>query len=192
MSETQFRSNVVFNILGGCLTLLSLQLPWLTVNGPYGFSIQPGSLYMVAFYWLLAGGILSFLSRFAGLFTLVGFFAFLGEPFVSFRSATTGLGVLIAFTGALFTIAGARWSIPTNMVKGREILGGLLYTVGFLTLLTVTVSLLVYGSVFTALESQLIIQIPLILAGVFLTIHGLRMYLSRERETDIHSSIYNE
>ena len=192
MSEQSSRSNIVFNILGGCLTLLSLQLPWLIVSGPYGFNLQPGSLYIVAFYWPLAGGILSFVSRYSGFFTLVGMFAFLGEPYASFRSTGTGLGVLIAFTGALFTFAGERWSIPTDMVKGREILGGILYTVGFLILLTITVSMFVYGSVFTALESQLIIQIPLTLVGVFLTIRGLRMYLSPERKYDVRSSIYQE
>lgn len=191
MSQTAPRSNIVFNILGGCLTILSLQMPWLTV-GSFGVNVQPGSLYLVAFYWLLAGAILSFVSRYAGLMTLIGIFAFLGEPFASFRAASTGLGILLAFTGMLFTFAGMRWSIPSDLVKGREIIGGILYTVGILILLTFTVSVFVYRSIFAALEPQLIVQIPLTLAGALLMIHGLRMYLSAQRKSPVTSSIYCE
>jgi len=171
-------SRVLYNIIGGSLTLLSLQLPWLTFNGIYAITLQPGGLYMVTFYWILAGAVLSFVSRYGGVLTLVGFLAFIATPYAYFES---GPGLLLAFLGVLFTLAGARLSIPMYMVKGREIMGGILYSVGFLILLTLMVSMFVYGNFVSAFQKQLVVQLPLVLVGVFMTGLGLRMYLSQER-----------
>src|SRR5215831_1953205 len=111
-----------FNILGGGLTLLSLQLPWLAINGFY----QSGTsgLYLLAMYWILAGSLLSFLTQYAGLMTVIGMFGFLGEPYLSYGYAA-GPGIVIAVFGAFFTLLGVRWSIPSRLFRGREILGGL-------------------------------------------------------------------
>src|SRR3989442_10610543 len=178
MQNRPISSRVIYNIIGGSLTLLSLQLPWLTFNGVYAITLQPGGLYMIAFYWILSGAVLSFVSRYGGVLTLVGFLAFIATPYAYFGS---GPGLLLAFLGVLFTLAGARLSIPMYMVKGREIMGGILYSVGFLILLPLMVSMFVYGNFVSAFQKQLIVQLPLSLVGVFMTGLGLRMYLSQEK-----------
>ena len=60
-------------------------------------------------------------------------------------------------------------------------MGGILYSIGFLILLTLTVSMFVYGNFVSAFQKQLIVQLPLVLVGVFMTGLGLRMYLSQEK-----------
>jgi len=165
---------VFFNILGGSLTLLSLQLPWLTLNGFYPFG--SGGLFLLALYWILAGAILSFLSRYAGIITIVGLFGFLGEPFMSF-GYRAGPGLVLAAFGAFLVFFGVRWSIPSRVFRGREILGGLLYTIGILILLTSIISIYIYRSPELAVQGPLVIEMPLILVGAFLTFIGLRMYL---------------
>jgi len=172
---------IFFNILGGSLTLLSVQLPWMTINGTYPISVEFGGIFAVMFYWALAGAILSFLSRFGGAMTLVGLIGFMGEPYISYRLANPGLGLLLALTGAIMTFAGVRWSIPSGMVRGHEIVGGVLYSVGFLIILTVVVSSFVYGGLFSTGSGQLIVAAPLLLIGVFMTGLGLKLFLTPER-----------
>ncbi len=144
-------------------------------------TIQSGGIYTVMFYWALAGAILSFLSRYAGAMTFVGMVAFAGEPYLSYGVASPGLGVLVAFFGAILTFAGVRWSIPSGIVKGREILGGVLYSVGFLIILTLVVSSFVYGSIFSTGASELVGVAPLLIVGVLLTGLGLKLFLRPER-----------
>lgn len=180
MSSDYPASRIFFNILGGSLTLLSVQLPWITIYRMYPISVQPDGLYAVAFYWALAGAILSFLSKFGGVMTFVGIIAFFAEPYVSFGSVNPGFGILLAFGGAIFTFAGVRWSIPQILMKRREMIGGLLYSVGFLIILTLIISS-EFGGVFTFGASQLIVAAPLLLVGAFMTGLGLKLFLSPER-----------
>jgi hypothetical protein len=171
---------VFFNLVGGSLTLLSIQLPWVVVNGSFPFSVQQDGLYAVALYWILAGATLSFVSRYGGLMTLVGMLAFAGEPYISSGYFRAGEGVLLAALGAFLTFAGTRWSIPRDLVKRREVIGGVLYTVGFLVILTIAVSWFVYDGILLV-GDQLIVEAPLLLVGVFLTGVGLKLFLSPER-----------
>ncbi len=185
MSETHPSARVFFNLVGGSLTLLSLQLPWLTINGVFPVSIQPEGLYLVAFYWILAGAILSFLSRYGGLMTLFGIFAFAGEPYASFGFIRVGEGILLAIGGLILTLMGSTWSLPRTLVKGREIIGGILYTVGFLIIITLVIGFFVYGSFLAVLDGEaLVVEMPLLLVGLFITVLGLRLFLSRERKED--------
>jgi hypothetical protein len=108
-------ARLFFNIVGGSLTLLSLQLPWIVVNGGFLISIRADALYQVAFYWILAGAILSFLSRFGGILTFIGLLAFAGEPYLSFGFSTAGQGLLLAIAGGTLSFAGARWAIPRTL-----------------------------------------------------------------------------
>ena len=181
MSTDNQALRIFFNILGGSLTLLSVQLPWMTINGTYPVSVESGGIFAVMFYWALAGAILSFLSRFGGAMTLVGLIGFLGEPYISYRLASPGLGVLLAFAGAILTFAGVRWSIPSEIVRGHEIVGGVLYSVGFLIILTVVVTSFVYGGVFSTGSDQLVVAVPLLLIGIFMTGLGLKLFLTPER-----------
>src|SRR5207244_12264607 len=111
-------------------------------------AVESGVLFAVMFYWALAGAILSFLTRFGGAMTLVGLIGFMGEPYISYRLANPGLGVLLAFAGAILTFAGVRWSIPSGIFRGHEIVGGVLYSIGFLIILTLVISSFIYGGLF--------------------------------------------
>ena len=184
MSADNQAPRIFFNILGGSLTLLSVQLPWMTINGIYPVSVESGGIFAVMFYWALAGAILSFLSRFGGAMTLVGLIGSMGEPYISYRLASPGLGVLLAFAGAILTFAGLRWSIPSGMIRGREIVGGVLYSVGFLIILTLIVSSIVYGGLFS-IGSNLIVAAPLLVIGIFITGLGLKLFLSPEKTREL-------
>ena len=181
MSEDYRAPRIFFNILGGSLTLLSVQLPWMTINGTYPISVESGGIFAVMFYWALAGAILSFLSRFGGAMTLVGLIGFMGEPYISYRLASPGLGVLLAFAGAILTFAGVRWSIPSEIVRGHEIVGGVLYSVGFLIILTLVISSFISGGLSATGSSQLIVGAPLLLVGILMTGLGLKLFLAPER-----------
>src|SRR5438128_12684498 len=101
MSEGYPGSRIFFNILGGSLTLLSVQLPWMTIYGTYPISVQAYGVYSVALFWALAGAILSFLSRCGGAVTLVGIIRCVGRPSASFGAARPGLGCAVALCGAV-------------------------------------------------------------------------------------------
>ena len=182
MSEDYPPSRIFFNILGGSLTLLSVQLPWMTIYGTYPISVQSYGVYSVALFWALAGGILSFLSRYGGAMTLVGIIAFVGEPYASFGSARPGLGVLLAFFGAVFTFAGVRWAIPRSFIRRQEIVGGVLYSIGFLIILSLIISSGFYGGLLSSGASQLIASAPLLLVGIFMTGLGLKLFLAPEKK----------
>lgn len=161
------------------------------VNGAFPVSVQSGPLFPVAFYWILAGAILSYLSRFGGVMTLFGLLAFSGEPYTSYGYFRVGEGILIALAGAFLTLIGSRWSLPRILIKGREIVGGILYSVGFIIVLTITIGLFVYGGLAFVATGELVVQTPLLLVGIFMTGIGLRMFLSserRDRPTDLLSS----
>ncbi len=191
MSSNSPDARVFFNFVGGSLTLLSLQLPWVVVNGVFLVSIQSGPLFPVAFYWILAGAILSFLSRFGGVMTLFGLVAFFGEPYASYGFIRVGEGVLLALAGAFLTLMGTRWAVPRLLIKGREIIGGILYSIGFLIILTIMVGVFVYGSLAIIATGEVVVQAPLVIVGMFMTVVGLRMFLSperRDRAADLLSS----
>src|SRR5207244_12934135 len=117
----------------------------MTINGTFPVSVESGGIFAVMFYWALAGAILSFLTRFGGAMTLVGLIGFMGEPYISYRLANLGLGVLLAFAGAILTSTGVRWSMSGGIFRGYEIVGGVLYSVAFIIILTVVVSSFVYA-----------------------------------------------
>jgi hypothetical protein len=181
MSEEYPNSRIFFNILGGSLTLLSVQLPWATIYGTYPIMVQPNGAYALVLYWALAGAISSFLSRYGGAMTFIGIIAFVGEPYASFGSPSPGLGILLALFGALITFAGLRWSIPRFFMKKQEIVGGVLYSIGFLIILTLIISSGLYGGLLSSGASQLIVSAPLLLVGIFMTGLGLKLFLSPER-----------
>ena len=181
MSEDYPPSRIFFNILGGSLTLLSVQIPWMTIYGAYPIPVQSYGVYSGVLFWALAGAILSFLSRYGGAMTLVGIIAFLGEPYATFSSATPGFGVLFALFGAVFTFAGVRWAIPPSFMRRQEIVGGVLYSIGFLIILTLILSSSFYGSLLSAGASQLVASAPLLLVGIFMTGLGLKLFLSPQK-----------
>ena len=89
---------------------------------------------------------------------------------------------MLAIAGGTLSFAGARWAIPRTLIKGREMVGGLVYSVGFLIVLTLVISTYLYSGFLVPSEGQLVMEVPLFLVGLFMTGIGLRMFLSRERE----------
>lgn len=177
-------SRMFFNILGGSLSLLSVQLPWI-VYGTVPLNVASTGFYALVFYWLLAGAIVSYLSRFGGAMTLVGIIAFFGQPYDAYAATRPGLGVLLALGGALFTFMGVRWAVPSWLMRRREVIGGILYSVGFLISLTLVLGAVVYGNLLYA-GSSLILSAPLLIVGVLLTLLGLKLFLAPgRRETSI-------
>ncbi|HVH14871.1 MAG TPA: hypothetical protein VNA15_04030 [Candidatus Angelobacter sp.] len=181
MGEDYPPSRIFFNILGGSLTLLSLQLPWMTIYGMYPISVQSYGVYSVVLFWALAGVILSFLSRYGGAMTLVGIIAFVGEPYATFGFARPGFGIFLALLGAVFTFAGVRWAISRSFMRRQEIVGGVLYSIGFLIVLTLIISSSFYGGLLSSGANQLIASAPLLLVGIFMTGLGLKLFLSPEK-----------
>src|SRR3989442_15850158 len=113
--------------------------------------------------------------------TLVGLIGFMGEPYISYRLANPGLGVLLAFAGAILTFTGVRWSIPSGIFRGHEIVGGVLYSVGFLIILTVVVTSFVYGGLLPIGTDKLIVAAPFLLTVIFITGLGSKLILTPER-----------
>ena len=181
MSDNSPPSRVFFNILGGSLTLLSVQLPWMTIYGTYPISVQSYGVYSGALFWALAGAILSFRSRYGGAMTLVGMIAFVAEPYATFGFARPGFGIFLAFLGAVFTFAGVRWAIPRSLMRRQEIVGRVLYSIGFLIILTLIISSSFYGGLLSSAASQLVASAPLLLVGIFMTGLGLKLFLSPEK-----------
>ena len=112
--------------------------------------------------------------------TFVALIGFMGEPYISYHLANPGLGVLLAFAGAILTFAGVRWSIPSEIVRGREMIGGVLYSVGALIILTLEVSSFVYGGLLS-IGSNLLVAAPLLVIGILMTGLGLKLFLTPER-----------
>src|SRR5437667_7639356 len=153
----------------------------MTSNWTYPISVESVGIFVVMFYWALAGAILSILSRFGGAMTLVSLIGFMGEPYISYRLANPGLGVLLAFAGAILTFAGVRWSIPRGIFRGHELVGGVLSSVGFIIILTLVISSFIYGGLSATGSSQLIVGAPLLLVGILMTGLGLKFFLAPER-----------
>lgn len=180
MSGEYPRSRVFFNVLGGSLTLLSVQLPWMIYGGS-AIRLQSNGFLAIALYWSLSGAVLSFLSRYGAMMTFVGILGFLGEPYILAGSATAGFGLLIAFGGGAFTLAGVRWSLPQFLMNRKEIAGGLLYTVGFLIVLTLIVGSGIPNGLVASGISQLVVMAPLLLVGAMMTAVGLKLFLSQDK-----------
>jgi hypothetical protein len=180
-------SRIFFNIAGGSLTLLSVQLPWITLYGMYPVQIQAGGFYAATFYWALAGALVSFISRYGGVMTLVGMLSLGARPYELGGSVQPASGILLAIFGAVVTFAGVRWSIPRALMRGREIVGGALYSVGFLTILVLVIDSILQGGL-PSIQRQLVIELPLLIVGALVTGLGLRLFLSPEKtETSLRA-----
>ena len=110
--------------------------------------------------------------------TLVGMLAFVGEPVNSFGPVRPDMGLLLALGGAFFTFIGVRWAVPRWLMRRREVIGGILYSVGFLITLTLVFGAFAYGGLLIAGWSQLMITAPLLIVGVLMTGLGLKLFLS--------------
>ena len=62
------------------------------------------------------------------------------KPYWSFGFVTIREGILLAITGGILSFTGTKCAIPGAMLKGREMLGGLVYSVGLLIVLTLVIT----------------------------------------------------
>jgi hypothetical protein len=66
-------------------------------------------------------------------------------------------------------------------MRRQEIVGGVLYSIGFLIILSLIISSGFYGGLLSSGASQLIASAPLLLVGIFMTGLGLKLFLAPER-----------
>jgi len=66
-------------------------------------------------------------------------------------------------------------------MRRQEIVGGVLYSIGFLIILTLIISSGYYGGLLSSGAAQMIVSAPLLLVGIFITGLGLKLFLSPER-----------
>ncbi len=112
--------------------------------------------------------------------TLIGILSLGAEPYALAGSVQPASGILLAVAGAIVTFAGLSWSIPKGVIRGREVLGGVFYSVGFLTILVLVIDSIFRGNL-SATEGRLLIEIPLLLVGALLTGLGLKLFLLPEK-----------
>ena len=120
----------LLSLIGGILTLRSLAVPWAILGGNTSVSVfQPNAFVWFVPWMVLAGGLASMLSRYAGLITITALVSYAFSPPIYFLStagpATTtsfGIGFWLACVGAGSSIFGASWSlqVPVTITLFRK------------------------------------------------------------------------
>lgn len=166
--------SLVLNIIGGSLVILSLELPWAGVGGSSLSVMDSGGSYPWAVPWLLAGGALSLICSLGGFISLFGTLTFLSQPygFVGVRW-TPGIGLWLSIVGSLISLGGNPWTISQLNGKIREVVGGVLWSAGFVIIATVLISASSSGN--TSSPVGMIVNFPLVGVASLLAIAGLRM-----------------
>ena len=165
------------NLIGGALTLISLTLPWGEINGMPLALQYSGGYYAWSIPWIFAGGALSLLTSFGSILTLFGMFAFAVIPYNYYGQASIpSLGFYFALTGSIVSMIGSPWTIPSLTGKIREIAGGLLWSTGFVLIVTLVLSSMSPNGFIPPVDrGGLIIGFPLICVGTLLAVLGVRM-----------------
>lgn len=126
--------------------MASLALPWLTYNaGLLLFALRASEAWITV--WLVvAGGILSILSRYGGLLTIAGVWTFLLAQPLRFLTGSLppgsspsyyyGEGFWLTWAGATISLLGGSWTLPFGLPKteaNRKKLGMMLFPAGVVT-----------------------------------------------------------
>ncbi len=124
MDRKVLRLEQIFNVVGGITTLVSVALPWGAINGGYNLSIfSTGAIFLIPVTpFLLAGGVVSLLSRYGGFLTLIGEIAFLLDTYYYFTPSngqlfTFSWGFWLGWVGAALSLLGE--NINTRFVPRR-------------------------------------------------------------------------
>lgn len=168
-------AQLLLNIIGGSLVILSLELPWAIVAGtPFSIIDSSGSNNWTA-PWLLAGGALSLICSLGGFVSLFGTLTYLSLPYGLVGTPwTPGIGLWLSIVGSLISLGGSSWTISQLNGKIREVVGGVLWSVGFVIIATILIS----ASSSNAPPSSsvsMIANFPLVGVASLLAIAGLRM-----------------
>jgi hypothetical protein len=169
------RARALVNIASSALVMGSIFLPWIRFNtGETWSAVRAAdpSLWVnasLAVSLVVAGGIISLMSRYGGLLTMAGVWLFVASPpglvfpgapdnFVITSSFDTGLW--LAWAGATASLLGRSWTLPLSLrnESDRRILATGMFPAG--------VIVLVFGLLFSLILSIF----GLILAGTGLTI----------------------
>ena len=163
------------NIVGGSLVILSLELPWANLSGSPLSVMDSGGSYPWAVPWLLAGGALSLVCSLGGLISLFGTLTFLSQPygFLGVRW-TPGIGLWLSIIGSLISLGGSTWTISQLNGKVREIVGGVLWSAGFVIIATIMISASSSSSASSS-PAFMMANFPLVGVASLLAFAGLRM-----------------
>src|SRR4029077_2611033 len=168
------RAKILVNLASSALIMVSIFLPWIRFNtGETWSAVRAAdpSLWVnasVAVSMVVAGGVISLMSRYGGLLTMAGVWSFVASPPGRFLFVAEGVvitssfetGVWLAWAGATVSLLGSSWTLPFTFRSSsdRRILATGMFPVG--------VIVLVFGLPFSLILSLL----GLILAGTGLTI----------------------
>lgn len=162
------RAKVLANLAGSALTIASIFLPWIRFNTGETLSAVQAADASLAVSLVVAGAIISLLSRYGGVLTMAGVWLFVASPPGRFLFVAAGVvitssfetGVWLAWAGATVSLLGGSWTIPFTFRSKSEkkILAMGMFPAG--------VIILVFGLLFGLILSLL----GLILAGTGLTI----------------------
>jgi len=168
--------SLVLNIIGGSLVILSIELPWASVAGSPLSIMDSGGSYPWAVPWLIAGGAISLICSLGGFISLFGTLTFLSQPygFVGIRW-TPGIGLWLSIVGSLISLGGSTWTISQLNGKIREVVGGVLWSAGFVIIATILISATSSNNAPQPSPVGIIASFPLVGVASLLAIAGLRM-----------------
>lgn len=170
-------AQLLLNIIGGSLVILSLELPWAILAGsPFSIMDAGGSNTWAAAPWLLAGGALSLVCSAGGLISLFGTLLFLSLPYGLVGTPwTPGIGLWLSILGSLISLGGSPWTISQLNGKIREVVGGVLWSAGFVIIATILISISSSSNATSSSPAGMIASFPLVGVASLLAIVGLRM-----------------
>lgn len=162
------RARILVNLAGSALTIASIFLPWIRFSTGETWSAVRAADASVAVYLVVAGGIISLMSRYGGLLTMAGVWLFVASPPGRFLFVAEGVvitssfetGLWLAWASATASLLGSSWTLPFTFrsSSGRKILATGMFPAG--------VIVFVFGLPFSLILSLL----GLILAGTGFTI----------------------
>ena len=179
---TAVRAKRLANIVSSALIMASIFMLWIRYNtGPALSAIQTADASFapnasLAVSLVVAGGIISLLSRYGGLLTMAGVWLFVAIPperflFVASNVVITSsfeTGVWLAWAGASISLLGSSWTLPFGLLTteaNRKKLGMILFPLGVVTavfgaLIPLPVSIVLILTGFIALGVSLILLLP--------------------------------
>jgi hypothetical protein len=122
------QAKVLANLASSALTIASTFLPWIRYNTGYTLSAVQAQDAWMAISLVVAGGIISLLSRYGGLLTMTGVWIFVASPpslhlFVAEGVVITSsfeTGVWLAWAGATISLLGSAWTPRFGLPKTEE------------------------------------------------------------------------
>ena len=167
------------NFVSSALTIVSIFIPWIRYNiGPTLSAIRAADVSLapnasLSISLVVAGGIITLLSRYGGLLTMAGAWLFVASPPEQFLFVASNVvithsfetGVWLAWAGATISLLGSSWTLPFGLPTtdvNRKKLGMILFPVGVVEA--------VFGSLIPMPASIILILTGSIVLGVSLVL----------------------